>query len=54
MVYLSATKAAEDSGSEDGNSVNSVAAAWAFFWQMPRSGALCARLLSVGGQQPIR
>ncbi len=35
-VYpLSATKASEDSGSDDGNIVNSVAAAWAFFWQMP-------------------
>lgn len=35
-VYpLSATKASEDSGSEDGNTVDSVAAAWAFFWQMP-------------------
>lgn len=35
-VYpLSATKASEDGGSADGNKVDSITAAKAFFWQMP-------------------
>jgi MFS family permease len=51
-VYpLSATKASEDGGSSDGNTVSSQAAGWAFFWQMPgvMGPFLLAYLIAVGG-----